>query len=680
LVSSIARIVFKKIQRLMLNISLNNSLYSDIYPERKEPRLSKTDQFAANAGGLLAEWLRPRAGSLKWIIKAVNSQADEIEDLRDEQILGFVKDLRRRLKGEGFQRDLVARSFGLVREIARRTLNMRHLDVQLLGGLAMLNGMVAEMETGEGKTLTATLPACAMAFSGVPVHIITVNDYLAGRDAEWMGPIYRALGLTVGTIRHGIDPGARRAAYRCDITYCTNKEVAFDYLRDRIILWDRPSPIRLRLEKLYGDNSRTNQLVMRGLHYAIVDEADSVLVDEARTPLIISAEADGIYRPDVYLFALAAARNLVREKDFKIPASERRIVLTASGKKHISGHDWSETGASINARQREELVRQALVALYLFELDKHYLVQDEKVRIIDEYTGRLMADRSWERGLHQLIEAKENCEITQRRETRARISYQRFFRRYLALAGMTGTAREVAGELWSIYRLRVVNIPTNRPVRRRILADRIFATAGRKWRAVVKTVEDLNRRGRPLLVGTRSVESSEHLSRLLDQAGLSHAVLNARHDGEEAQIIARAGEKNRITVATNMAGRGTDIRLAPGIAELGGLHVIATERHDARRIDRQLFGRCGRQGDPGSCEAIVSLEDELVLMYTSRILQWLMAITGKYAGGFLIRPAGKLIFRRAQNAAQRQHAKTRRDLLKFDEQISDSLAFTGRME
>ena len=664
----------------MIDIPLRNSLYSGIYPERKVPRLSKTDQFTAAAGGLFAQWLRPRTNSFKWIIDAVNSQADEIEHLREEQIPDVVRDLRQRLKSEGYRQNLVARSFALVREIAWRTVEMRPLDVQLIGGLVILSGMVAEMETGEGKTLTATLPACALAFSGIPVHIITVNDYLARRDAEWMEPIYQALGLTVGTISHGIDPGARRAAYRCDITYCTNKEVAFDYLRDRIVLWDRPSPIRLRLEGLYGDNSRINQLVMRGLHYAIVDEADSVLVDESRTPLIISAETEGVYAPDIYQHALGIAKELRRQRDFTTLVSDRAVELTGSGKARLADVDWPQTRASINSRQQEELVRQALVALYLFDRDKHYLVQDEKIQIIDEYTGRLMADRSWERGLHQLIEVKEGCEVSPRKETRARISYQRFFRRYLALAGMTGTAREVAGELWSIYRLRVVNVPTNRPVRRNLLPDQVLTTADRKWQAVVKSVENMSRQGRPVLVGTRSVEASEHLSHLMDQADLPHGVLNARQDDEEAEIIAQAGEKERITVATNMAGRGTDIRLAPGVAELGGLHVIATERHDARRIDRQLFGRCGRQGDPGSCEAIVCLEDELIIVYTNRMLQWLMAATANILGGSLTRPAGKFIFRRAQHAAQRQHAKIRHNLLKFDEQISDSLAFTGRME
>jgi preprotein translocase subunit SecA len=540
--------------------------------------------------------------------------------------------------------------------------------------------MVAEMETGEGKTLTATLPACTAALAGVPVHIITVNDYLADRDTKWMGPIYQALGLAAGTIKHGLDPQARRAAYRCDVTYCTNKEVAFDYLRDRIVLWDRPSEIRLQLERLYGGRSRVRHLVMRGLHFGIVDEADSVLIDEARTPLIISAEGDGYDEQSLYEQALGIAGKLAPGEDYSIRASERSLELTENGKERIEDIIRWDGRVWMNRQQREELVRQALVALNLFSRDKHYLVKDGKVQIVDEYTGRLMADRSWERGLHQLIEIKENCEMTKRKETQARISYQRFFRRYLRLAGMTGTAREVAGELWSIYRLRVVTVPTNKPLHRDYLPDRVFPAAGQRWEAVVKRISEMHSEGRPVLVGTRSVEASEHLSHLLSEAGLHHKVLNARQDQEEAEIIARAGEQARITVATNMAGRGTDIRLAPGIAELGGLHVIATERHEARRIDRQLFGRCGRQGDPGTSEAIVSLEDELATVYVNKAFQWLASTVLRRPGTLIARGIGKILFRRAQRKAERLHARMRHDLLKMDEQLGDALAFSGRPE
>jgi preprotein translocase subunit SecA len=650
------------------------------YPEREEPRLKKIERFVASLGGFFAPWLRPRAEAFERIVEAVDSHGRSIRAWSDQRILEASQSLRPLLRSQGYREDLVAQVFALVREVAGRSLGMRHFDVQLMGGLVLLKGMVAEMETGEGKTLAATLPACTAALAGIPVHIVTVNDYLAARDAEWMGPIYRALGLTVGVIRHGLSPEARRAAYRCDITHCTNKEVTFDYLRDRIVLWDRPTPLRLQVERLYGENSRMQKLLMRGLHYAIVDEADSVLIDEARTPLIISSEADGLYDQTIYRYAMGLARDLIRGQDFRVLSDERTVDLTEKGKARIGDCDWSDAGILLNREQREELVRQALVALYLFHLDKQYLIKDGKVQIIDEYTGRLMADRSWERGLHQLMEIKEGCEITSRKETRARISYQRFFRRYLQLAGMTGTAREVAGELWSIYRLRVVTIPPNRPMRRDYLPDRVHGSATEKWEAIMSTVYEMHRLGRPVLVGTRSVAASEHLSRLLFQAGVPHKVLNARQDQEEAEIIAQAGEPGRITVATNMAGRGTDIRLASGVADLGGLHAIATERHEARRIDRQLFGRCGRQGDPGSCRAIVSLEDELVTVYVSKPLRWLAALLLKIPGSFLARPVGKLVFHRAQHAAERLHARMRHDLLKMDEQLGDALAFSGRPE
>jgi len=663
----------------MSSITVKSGLVGKIYPEREEPLLKKADRFGAAVGGVFAPWLRPRAGRFKWIVNAVNRCASEFQTVSDDQILTAGRNLASKLRREGFQQTLVARVFALVREAAGRTLNVRHRDVQLIGGAVLLNGMVAEMETGEGKTLTATLPACTLALGGVQVHIITVNDYLAARDAEWMGPIYRTLGLTVGTIIHGLDPHTRRQAYRCDVTYCTNKEVAFDYLRDRIVLWDRPSLIRLQLERLYGEDSRANQLTMRGLRFAIVDEADSVLVDEARTPLIISSEANGFYEPVVYQQALAAARKFERGKDFII-TSERTVELQSRGKDRIAEAVWTGLAHPLNPTQRQELVRQALVALYLFELDKQYLVKDDKVQIIDEYTGRLMADRSWERGLHQLIEVKEGCEITPRKETRARISYQRFFRRYLGLAGMTGTAREVAGELLSIYRLPVVTVPTNRPLQRDFRPDRLLPTALSKWETIIKTIAAAHQKGRPVLVGTRSVEASEQLSRLLEASGLPHSVLNARQDQEEAEIIMRAGEQGRITVATNMAGRGTDIMLGPGVADLGGLHVIATERHDARRIDRQLFGRCGRQGDPGTAEAIISLEDELVEVYIGSALRWTAAVLLRFPGGPVGRLFGKFLFRRAQRKAERLHGRMRHDLLKMDEQISDSLAFSGRSE
>lgn len=664
----------------MFSLALPKGVFTGIYPERREPRMEWLDRMAASATGMLAPWLRPHASRFDWIVDLVNEQGRSIKKLGDREILEASQKLRQQLRGQGFKGELVAQAFALVREAASRTLGMGHFDVQLIGGLVLLKGMVAEMETGEGKTLTATLPACTAALAGIPVHIITVNDYLAERDTQWMGPIYQALGLSVGTIKHGLDPESRRSAYRCEVAYCTNKEVAFDYLRDRIVLWDRPSEVRLQLERLYGERSRVRHLTMRGLPYAIVDEADSVLIDEARTPLIISAEGDGVDEELLYKQALEIAASLLSGEDFSISASERSLELTEQGKDHIEDIARWNGGMGMNRQQREELVRQALVAQHLFARDKHYLIKDGKVQIVDEYTGRLMPDRSWERGLHQLIELKENCEMTRRKETQARISYQRFFRRYLHLAGMTGTAREVAEELWSIYRLRVVTIPTNRPLNRSYLPDRVYPRADQRWEAVVRRISEMHSKGRPVLIGTRSVAASENLSHLLTDADLPHKVLNARQDREEAEIIARAGEPARITVATNMAGRGTDIRLAAGVAEKGGLHVIATERHEAGRIDRQLFGRCGRQGDPGTSEAIVSLEDELVTIYIRKLFQWLARAVLRRGGTLIARWTGKILFHRAQRHAERLHARMRHDLLKMDEQLGDALAFSGRPE
>jgi preprotein translocase subunit SecA len=494
-----------------------------------------------------------------------------------------------------------------------------------------------------------------------------------------MGPLYKFFGLTVGTITEGMAPDARRAAYACDITYCTNKQVVFDYLKDRLMLGRGMQQLQLQMEGLHAEHPRSRRLLLRGLCYVIVDEADSVLVDEARTPLIISNVGDSSYQEQVYGEAIAIARQLESGVDFSIRPRERDVELSAQGRQASAVLSEPYGGVWVGARRREEMIRRALTALYLFQRDKQYLVRGGKVQIVDEYTGRVMADRSWERGLHQMIEAKEACAITGQQETLARISYQRFFRRYLRVAGMTGTGREVARELWAVYRLPVVTIPTNRPPQRRHLPDKVYVTANEKWTAVVDALGGLQNEGRPVLVGTRSVAASEHLSALLTAAGVMHQVLNARQDQEEAQVVAKAGERANITVATNMAGRGTDIRLAPGIAEKGGLHVLATERHDARRIDRQLFGRGGRQGDPGSYQAIVSLEDELVHdIYGKHAVR----LCGRFWGNGAPLPVwlGAALVGLAQRIAERHHARVRSELLKTDDQLSDMLAFTGGSE
>jgi preprotein translocase subunit SecA len=664
----------------MSSASVTSPSFSGAYPERRVQDDGWLDRAGMSAAGAILRRARPRRSDMDQFVGLVTEHGKPLEGASDGELTRLGDTLRHALRSEGIESGQpVVEAFALVREIARRTLQMRHHDVQLVGGLLLLRGMVAEMETGEGKTLTATLPVCTAALAGLPVHVITVNDYLAARDAEWMKPVYHALGLTVGVITHGMDFEARRAAYACDVTYCTNKEIVFDYLRDRIVLGRRPNRIHLQIERLSGGPARVHRLLLRGLHFAIVDEADSVLIDEARTPLIISGAAGGTDEQRVYHAALSVADQLGPGDDFVIEERERTVRLTPAGEDRLDELARPLGGVWTGRQRREELVRQALTARHVIVRDKHYLVRDSTVQIIDEFTGRVMEGRSWEGGLHQMIETKEGCPLTGRHDTLARISYQQFFRRYLRLAGMTGTAREIAAELWSVYRLVVVPVPTNRPLQRRRGPTRVYPTAEVKWEAIIARVADVFRTGRPILLGTRSVASSEHLSRLLTAAGFPHRVLNAQQDREEAEIIAQAGEKERITVATNMAGRGTDIRLAPGVAELGGLHVIATELHEARRIDRQLFGRCGRQGDPGGHEAIVSLEDDLVTVHAGRLGAMRRFIT-PLSGRRAVRWVGAYVLRRAQAAAERVHSRMRRDLLKMDEHLENVLAFSGHRE
>jgi preprotein translocase subunit SecA len=663
----------------MSSMLVSRTVPRGAYPERQESRPGRLEALWLRASGLLSRQVQVRRLRLRQFVREVKAHSQAYDTLAPPAIRAMADELRYRLRCDSRHTDIVARTFALVRAVATQTLGMPHFDVQVMGGWVLLHGMVAEMQTGEGKTLTATLPACTMALAGVPVHIVTVNDYLAQRDAELMGPLYRALGLTVGIIVHGMPLEARQAAYACDVTYCTNKEIAFDYLKDRLVLGRHQSRLQLQLERLTDAPARMRRLMLRGLYYAIVDEADSVLIDEARTPLIIAGGDGNVPEQQAYQSALELAAQLTAGRDFVCEDYERTVRLTEDGQERLTVLTQGYGGLWAGRRRREAFIGQALTALHLMHRDTHYLAKEGKVQIIDEFTGRIMSDRSWEHGLHQLVETKEGCALTGIHEPLARISYQRFFRRYLRLAGMTGTAHEVHRELWSVYRLPVVTIPTHRPPQRRHLGTRVYATTEAKWAAVIGHVKRMHERGRPILVGTRSVMASEQLSRLLTAAGLSHQVLNARQDRAEAEIIAHAGEPGCIVVATNMAGRGTDIHLAPGVAERGGLHVIATEGHEARRIDRQLFGRCGRQGDPGSHELLVSLEDEIITVYASRLWQWLGIVAG-YSLPCAHRIIGTFVLRRAQRRAERLHARIRRDLLTMDEHLETALAFSGRLE
>jgi preprotein translocase subunit SecA len=652
------------------------------YPERTEHEPQWHDHVAdwltSRALRPLARRLADPARQLARIVPHAAAHEAALRTASDARLRALAAELRRRLRREGFKPEVVGQTFALVREVAARCVGQRHFDVQLMGGWGLLQGHLVEMETGEGKTLTATLPASTAALAGVPVHVITVNDYLAARDAEGMGSIYRFLGLTAGVVTQDTAPAARRAAYACDITYCTNKDVAFDYLRDRVALGSSGSAAHVALERLRGGRGISDRVVLRGLHFGIVDEADSVFIDEARTPLILSASKDDEKEGEMCAQALALARALSEAEHYAIDRRERYVELRDAGKAWLE--DWAEDrqGVWISKRTREELVRQALSAIHLFVRDQHYVVTDGKVQIVDEFTGRIMADRSWERGLHQMIEAKEGAELTARRETLARITYQRLFRRYLRLAGMTGTAMEVAPEIWSIFRLGVVKVPLNRPSRRSFLPGRLFATAAEKWEAVAAEARRCaHGEGRPVLIGTRSVQASEALSAVLARHGIEHALLNAKQDREEAGVVASAGSPGRITVATNMAGRGTDIRLAAEVAARGGLHVILTECHESARIDRQLYGRCARQGDPGTCVMLVSLEDELFRTYAP----WLTRFASKAGAGLRSSPwLLRLLQASAQAAAERRNARIRNDNLKLDRRLEKTLGFAGRGE
>jgi preprotein translocase subunit SecA len=645
------------------------------HPERPERRDGWLDHLEA----AVTAWpmaMRARFGDprVTRLVARINALEETFRSMDERALRASNGALRVQLRRDGLCPEAVAEAFALVRETGRRLLGLRHHDVQLEGGYAMLHGMVAEMDTGEGKTLTATLAAATAALKGTPVHIVTVNDYLARRDAETMGPLYEALGLTVGIIVHGLEPAQRKAAYLCDITYASDKEITFDYLRDRIALGSRPSNLGTKLKKIQGIR-QVKETVMRGLHFAIVDEADSVLVDEARTPLIISRMTEPAQEQIWAETSLQLVRQLEPDQDYKILRTERRVELTPAGRERLAELGDELGGIWRSPVRREESARRALTALNLFERGDHYLVQDGKVQIVDEYTGRIMADRSWSEGLHQLVEVKEGCPVTGRRVPMARITYQRFFRRYQLLAGMTGTAREVSRELWAVYNLATTRIPTNRPMHRRQMPTRVLNSAEKKWQVIARHAAELQNAGHPVLIGTRSVIASETLSEHLTDYGLEHEVLNALQDQHEAEIIARTGESGRITVATNMAGRGVDIPVDANALRKGGLHVILSERHDAGRIDRQLAGRCGRHGEPDGIQAFLSLEDPLLELINPDVVRLTSELPHKYRN-----PVALLLFWWAQRRAERAHSGARRALLKQDQKLGILLAFSGGLE
>ncbi|MDN3277731.1 helicase-related protein [Frankia sp. RB7] len=642
------------------------------YAERGDVKIGPMDFVLTRTFGGIASRFENYAGKLAARVKLADDCAALFTGLSDAELAEAARQLRGPLLRHGFRADLVARSFALVREATFRVLRIRHHAVQLMGAWAMIDGRFAEMQTGEGKTLTALPTAITAALSGRPVHVITVNDYLAARDAEELEPIYRALGLTVGVIQHDDEAEQRRAAYACDVTYGVNKEIAFDYLRDGLKLGDRRSHASRMAGKLSGANMPP--LLLHGLYFAIVDEADSILIDEARTPLIIAGAEANPLPNEVFAQALGFANQLKPHADFVLYGNAQNVELTPAGTETLKKLSHGLNGIWEARKGREELVNYALAALHHYKIDQHYVVVDGKVEIIDEFTGRIAEGRSWQHGLHQLIETKENCEITARHATQTSITYQRFFRRYLHLCGMSGTISEVAGELRAVYDVPVVRIPTHRPTRRTSRGTRMFATSEQKWSAVVDTVLEHRREGRPTLIGTRAIETSELLSKLLNTAGIDHVVLNAHHDRQEADIVAEAGRAGRVTVATNMAGRGTDIKLGDGVEAKGGLHVVLTEFHESARIDRQLIGRGGRQGQPGTYEIIAALDDELPLVFASGLARLFERILAGKPGP-LPATLARILQLYAQDRAQRLQYRIRQQTLRLQDQRDNMLAF-----
>jgi preprotein translocase subunit SecA len=639
------------------------------------------------------------------VVAQINALEPAMAKLSDPDLRGKTEELRKRCAEGATLDELLPEAFAVVREASKRTLRMRHFDVQLIGGMVLHYGKIAEMKTGEGKTLVATLPAYLNALTGKSVHIVTVNDYLANRDAEWMGKIYRFLGLTVGVNLPHMEPEAKRRAYAADITYGTNNEFGFDYLRDNMAM-------------------HVEERFQRGLAYAIVDEVDSILIDEARTPLIISGQAED--RTEIYLRMNQVAPLLTRQKeekkpdqpeppgDFFVDEKNHQIVLSEAGHQHaeeiLARIGMLPEGASLYESAYINLVHQLYAALrahHLFHRDQHYVVQNDEVIIVDEFTGRLMHGRRWSDGLHQAVEAKEGVAIQNENQTLASITFQNYFRMYRKLAGMTGTADTEAYEFQQIYGLEVVVIPTHMPMVRTDRLDQVYRTAKEKYQAVIKDIEDCQVRGQPVLVGTTSIENSELISGLLTKEKLAHQVLNAKQHAREAEIVAQAGRPKMITIATNMAGRGTDIvlggnvekqcdfveaddkltaeekkarveklrgewqQLHDQVVKAGGLHIIGTERHESRRVDNQLRGRSGRQGDPGSSRFYMSLEDPLLRIFAGERINRIMVMLKMPEGEAIEHTMVTRSIESAQRKVEARNFDIRKQLLEYDDVAND---------
>ncbi|HID97403.1 MAG TPA: preprotein translocase subunit SecA [Thermodesulfobacteriaceae bacterium] len=583
---------------------------------------------------------------IKPLVDQINALEPDIKKLSDDDLKGRTPLFRERIeKGEPLD-SLLPEAFAVTRETARRVLGMKPYDVQLMGGIILHQGKIAEMKTGEGKTLVATMPVYLNALAGRGVHVVTVNDYLAGRDAEWMGQVYKFMGLNVGIIVHGLDDRERKAAYDADITYGTNNEFGFDYLRDNM-------------------KYSLDDMVQREFYYAIVDEVDSILIDEARTPLIISGPSED--STDLYYRVNSIIPSLKKDLHYTVDEKARSAALTDEGVAKCEKLLGIENLYDPTQAEILHHVQQGLKAHALFKRDVDYIVKEGQVVIVDEFTGRLMPGRRYSDGLHQALEAKEGVRIESENQTLASITFQNYFRMYEKLAGMTGTAETEAAEFQKIYNLEVVVIPTHMPMIREDFPDVVFKTEREKYVAAAREIEALNRQGRPVLVGTTSVEKSELLSKMLKRKSIRHEVLNAKHHEREAEIVAHAGEPGRVTIATNMAGRGTDIVLGEGVPELGGLHILSTERHESRRIDNQLRGRSGRQGDPGSSRFYLSLEDDLLRIFGSDRISGLMDKLGMEEGEPIEHKMLSKAIENAQRKVEAHNFEIRKHLLEYDD-------------
>ncbi len=583
------------------------------------------------------------------IVDKINQLEPQIRKLSDIQLRAKTAAFKEKIDRGASLDEILPEAFAVVREAAVRVLGQRPFDVQVIGGIVLHEGKIAEMKTGEGKTLAATMPAYLNALLGRGVHIVTVNDYLARRDSEWMGGIYRFLGMEAGVILHDMDDTERKKAYAADITYGTNNEFGFDYLRDNM---------KFDLE----------DMVQRDHYYAIVDEVDSILIDEARTPLIISGPAE---RSTALFYQInRLIPHLKKDIDFTVDEKTKTAALTEAGVAKMEKLLKIENLYDPRYIEVLHVIYQCLKAHHLFKKDRDYIVKDGKVIIVDEFTGRLMPGRRYSEGLHQALEAKEGVEVQSEYQTLATITFQNYFRMYEKLAGMTGTADTEAAEFKEIYNLDVVVIPTHKKMIRIDYPDVVYRTEKEKFRAVVEEIKELHKQGRPVLVGTVSIEKSELLSRMLKKEGIPHAVLNAKHHAKEAEIVAQAGQKGRVTIATNMAGRGTDIVLGEGVAELGGLHIIGTERHESRRIDNQLRGRAGRQGDPGSSRFYLSLEDDLLRLFGGERLSSLMNKLGMEEGEPIEHKWVSKAIENAQRKVEAQNFEIRKQLLEFDDVLN----------